>query len=606
MARNDSVQVGRLLQPDFFNTEKPDKYHQKWEADYFFSSPGTSNSEAPLKRETYKLQQTKCDSCPDLTLCCFLEDLKTITKIKRILGPLEFSSRHAVLIDVFTFNGAGGIVPQPGRDKWSSNYVKLPCSPSSVLYSNSTPKQEMRWSVISKQLKRLVEKKTVNAEDVEKAIMKYNPKYRGQWSFDALKEFVEWAARMKINVSGLFQKIAALALKLPEYVMKDIPLLQRGKAASITLSQVQISCLLANAFFCTFPHRNTTISKSEYHNYPTINFNRLFEDRSVRKLEKLKAIMHYFQVVTDDKIQLDGLVTFERRCLPDTDTNVQIWKCCKEKMNMLYVSSYGTIEDEGTGMLQVRTDPSTHGPPAGRVLRGVCFCFFQVDFANSLLGGGVLSSGLVQEEILFLVNPELIVSRLFTEKLQDNECVVVTGVQQFSTYSGFGDSFRWERPYQDPTGRDRWARRQRQILAIDALNFDHKWKQYNMRMVARELNKAYCGFKSQGEEPDIATGKWGCGAFNGDSQLKAMIQLMAAARARRGLAFFTFSDEVLEHGLKQTYSLLRKKGTTVGELFELLVDYCAIQQASGTFNVELFDYIRTRLPSSDKLSKSLL
>lgn len=32
--------------------------------------------------------------------------------------------------------------------------------------------------------------------------------------------------------------------------------------------------------------------------------------------------------------------------------------------------------------------------------------------------------------------------------------------------------------------------------------------------------KAYCGFKSQGEEPDIATGKWGCGAFNGDSQLK--------------------------------------------------------------------------------------
>lgn len=96
-------------------------------------------------------------------------------------------------------------------------------------------------------------------------------------------------------------------------------------------------------------------------------------------------------------------------------------------MNKLYVSSYGTIENEGTGMLQVRTDPPTHGPPAGRVLRGVCFCFFQVDFANSWLGGGVLSSGLVQEEILFLVNPELIVSRLFTEKLQDNECVVVTG-----------------------------------------------------------------------------------------------------------------------------------------------------------------------------------
>lgn len=83
-------------------------------------------------------------------------------------------------------------------------------------------------------------------------------------------------------------------------------------------------------------------------------------------MEKLKAIMHYFQVVTDEsesvlnplftttsakdakfqaslqsasslnnsllavtehlfvEIKLDGLVTFERRCLDDTD--VQIWK----------------------------------------------------------------------------------------------------------------------------------------------------------------------------------------------------------------------------------------------------------------------------------------
>lgn len=50
-----------------------------------------------------------------------------------------------------------------------------------------------------------------------------------------------------------------------------------------------------------------------------------------------------------------------------------------------------------------------------------------MDFASSWLGGGVLDSGLLQEEILFLMNPELIVSRLFTEKLQHKECVIVTG-----------------------------------------------------------------------------------------------------------------------------------------------------------------------------------
>lgn len=51
----------------------------------------------------------------------------------------------------------------------------------------------------------------------------------------------------------------------------------------------------------------------------------------------------------------------------------------------------------------------------------------KVDFAASLIGGGVLGSGLVQEEILFLINPELIVSRLFTQKLEDNDCLIITG-----------------------------------------------------------------------------------------------------------------------------------------------------------------------------------
>ena len=51
----------------------------------------------------------------------------------------------------------------------------------------------------------------------------------------------------------------------------------------------------------------------------------------------------------------------------------------------------------------------------------------QVDFANKFVGGGVTSAGLVQEEIRFLINPELIVSRLFTEALGHDECLIITG-----------------------------------------------------------------------------------------------------------------------------------------------------------------------------------
>ncbi|CDQ97703.1 unnamed protein product, partial [Oncorhynchus mykiss] len=78
-----------------------------------------------------------------------------------------------------------------------------------------------------------------------------------------------------------------------------IPLLKKGQTQSITLSQSQIACLLANAFYCTFPHRNSPNPRAEYHNYPTINFNSLFEKWSERKREKLRALLHYFHTVTD-------------------------------------------------------------------------------------------------------------------------------------------------------------------------------------------------------------------------------------------------------------------------------------------------------------------
>lgn len=66
------------------------------------------------------------------------------------------------------------------------------------------------------------------------------------------------------------------------------------------------------------------------------------------------------------------------------------------------INSSGTIEDDGLG-------------------------FLQVDFANKNVGGGVLGYGCVQEEIRFVICPELLVSRLFIERLRDQDAVIVTG-----------------------------------------------------------------------------------------------------------------------------------------------------------------------------------
>ena len=44
----------------------------------------------------------------------------------------------------------------------------------------------------------------------------------------------------------------------------------------------------------------------------------------------------------------------------------------------------------------------------------------EVDFANKMIGGGILGSGAVQEEIRMAIAPEMIVARLFTAPLENN------------------------------------------------------------------------------------------------------------------------------------------------------------------------------------------
>ena len=77
----------------------------------------------------------------------------------------------------------------------------------------------------------------------------------------------------------------------------------------------------------------------------------------------------------------------------------------------------------------------------------------QVDFANKYIGGGALGAGLVQEEIRFMICPEMILSRLFTEVLEKDECLIMTGCERFSKYKGYADSFEWDGDYEDPTTR---------------------------------------------------------------------------------------------------------------------------------------------------------
>lgn len=96
----------------------------------------------------------------------------------------------------------------------------------------------------------------------------------------------------------------------------------------------------------------------------------------------------------------------------------------------------------------------------------------------------------------------------------------------------------------------------RYVVAMDALNFDYGeyddpfiertllLRQLDEHIIQREFHKAYNGFMQSAVVPTphvIETGNWGCGAFAGNPDLKAVIQILAATSARcKQLIFYCF------------------------------------------------------------------
>lgn len=503
-----------------------------------------------------------------------IDELNRMPQCAPPLSHLKAVPNHTVTVrtDLLREGVVPVSYPSKFKDAWDDVSVKMPCSEKNLfpMETEDGGGVQSRWDLIHTALQGGFK----SSLDVRDAILRYNIAHAKKWDFTALNllctEYLEHP-ELQLLFETILPAMVDLALSAPVLCTMPIPLLKSRINNSLTLSQEQIACLLANAFFCTFPRRNSR--KSEYCNYPEINFYRLFEGSSLRKIEKLKTLLCYFRRVTQTKPT--GLVTFTRQIL----NNPPNWESSQTQLKRLHITCEGTIEDDGYGMLQV-------------------------DFANRFVGGGVTGHGLVQEEIRFLINPELIVSRLFTEALEYNECLIVTGTEQYSKYSGYAESYKWKDSHNDETARDDWQRRCTEIVAIDALRFRHFLEQFLPEKMARELNKAYCGFFRNNANSKhlsaVATGNWGCGAFGGDTRLKALIQLMAAAEAGRDVAYFTFGDAQLMRDVHEIHTFLTKRQVTVGRLYNLLNQYSSLMCKNCRTtrpDVSLYSFIYERVSS---------
>merc|ERR1712217_551634 len=101
----------------------------------------------------------------------------------------------------------------------------------------------------------------------------------------------------------------------------------------------------------------------------------------------------------------------------------------------------------------------------------------------------------------------------------------------------------------------------------------------------RDLNKSLAAFTPINEDAlrqfeVVATGNWGCGAFQGCAPIKALTQLASASQCRRKLRFFPF-DQSFGPELQAFATKCVEKNITVGQLLKALISLQPTQDGSA-------------------------
>lgn len=455
---------------------------------------------------------------------------------------------HAVL-HIFPIEESSSHPPKPWKSehKWDEFHVRLPHANANGV--------DKRWTIIEATLRRPIR----NVHELQAAILTYNEAFQDQWDFRALHELFENVlieSEKRMFFEDLLKRIINMALRLPELVTAPIPLLRQRICHSITLTQEQISCLLANAFLCTYPGRNMFQHFEEYIGFPDIHFERLFQSSASSDLEKLKCILHYFRRVCPQESSNEffsvptGCITFERRFIKP----YQLPKWSESTVNLagssLHINSQESPEDHRMGLLQL-------------------------DFANNFVGNGILGCDCGQEEMSFAIYPELMVARLFTESLTSGETLKIMGCERYSDCKGYGKTFRWLGNHQDATPCDESRRRKTCVVIIEALplhQLNSSMDRGAQDLILRELNNVYAGFQHPFPTMTlaIATCMRKCCASGGDPELKALLQLMACAVTERSVVYFIFDNEKLMDEVYKMYVFVRERNVLVKELWAIV------------------------------------
>uniref|UniRef100_A0A6B2L5T1 PARG catalytic Macro domain-containing protein n=1 Tax=Arcella intermedia TaxID=1963864 RepID=A0A6B2L5T1_9EUKA len=205
----------------------------------------------------------------------------------------------------------------------------------------------------------------------------------------------------------------------------------------------------------------------------------------------------------------------------------------------------------------------------------------QVNFADPYPGGTLPSTygDVVQEEILFLIYPELFITCLLVPRIAHREAIAVSGLTRTNKYTGYQHRFAFEGDFTEDSNPIT-------VLHMDALPGGERDKQ----SLDRELAKAYLAFSAV-KGQTVATGHWGCGAFGGHHQRKFIVQLIAAAEAEVNLIYTTFGVSRI-NGAQEFYDHLKENQHKVKRIYKALCNNLGWGSGGGSYFQTILNEIK--------------
>lgn len=349
------------------------------------------------------------------------------------------------------------------------------------------------------------------------------------------------------------------------------------------MTKRQILSLLCASFFSLF-HSHSSWQESDGQQYNVFDMTSLYGGGAVvntLKCQKLLCVLHYFiknlSLATDTTSLDEQIISYSRVSLSSADKKTVQQHDCIHTRAMLRLHRIKNMQvdvEDNSPLVLVRTEET-------KLIEDLDRDHIQIDFANKFAGGAVFGSSCVQEEIRFIISPELLVSTLLFAKLDAHEAFAVHGTERYSRYTGYSHSFRYQGNYQDSSafevvGTDTsnpdfiYIRRKSVVVGIDACPYPREQMAVQMRRdnVLREITKACAGFIYPHKicmDWNVATGNWGCGVFGGNMELKFLVQWLSASLCHRNLTYvlFTKSDQDLK---KSIMSLTESDGVSSKEI----------------------------------------